>query len=137
MEDQNSLDIEIFCQKFASAFNDMVTWKWDDRFQMALTEFDVSDKNGIKVILESFLKISWDNSNIDNAPSNVKLLINKFGGLKSGQLVFLEDTNREDFLYCVWWPWGNGNKISIRVAPSINQLSDVEIISKFKVSFKI
>jgi hypothetical protein len=140
MDDQKSSDIENICGEFVSALQGNVSWKWDDRFETALTECNVSNKDSIRIILERFLTSIWEGSNIDNAPDIVQTIVNKFGGLMPGQLLFTADTKQDDFLYGVWWPWGDGNKISIRVAPSCIKLSTseyIELIKKFRGWFEI
>ncbi len=140
MDDQNSSYIENVCREFVSALQGNVSWKWDDRFETALTECNVSNKDSIRMILERFLTSTWDNANIDNAVDIVQTIANKFGGLMPGQLLFTADKNQDDFLFGVWWPWGDGNKISIRVAPSSNKLSKseyIELIKKFRGWFEI
>jgi hypothetical protein len=44
----------------------------------------------------------------------------------SGQLLFTSDPNQENFIFCPWWPWGDGKTISIRIAPSHKKLADSE-----------
>ena len=44
-------------------------------------------------------------------------IIDNFGGIMPGQLLFTSDPDGEALVFCAWWPWGNGETISIRLAP--------------------
>jgi len=133
-------DIKNICAEFVNAFQGNLSWKWEDRFEVALAEFNVANQDNIRGILERFLANRWDNSTISNAPHSIQQLLNKFIGLKTGQLLFTSDTEQDDFLFGLWWPWGNGNTISIRVAPSFIKLSEddyQELIRQFREWFNI
>ena len=140
MDDNLHSDIKNICAEFVNAFQENLSWKWEDRFGVALAEFNVANQDDIRGILEGFLTNTWDNSTISNAPDIIQQLVNKFNGLKSGQLLFTSDTEQDDFLFGIWWPWGNGNTISIRVAPSFIKLSEAdyqELIKQFREWFNI
>ncbi len=126
MPDLNKSDIEKVCKDFSSAFQGVLTWQWDGRFDTVLAEFSVDDKDGVRDVLERHFSIVWDDSNIGKAPGIVQMITNDLGGLMSGQLLFTSDPDRDFFLFCAWWPWGDGESISIRIAPSCKKISDQE-----------
>lgn len=135
MHDLNKSDLENICREFLSAFQGVLSWKWDGRFETVLAEFSVGNKDRVRTILERYLSIAWDSSTIDNAPDIVRMIDSHLGGLRSGQLLFTSDANQDAFIFCAWWPWGDGKTISIRVAPFDRRLSDsemAEIIKQFK-----
>jgi len=126
MHDLGTLDLENVCREILNAFEGVVSWKWDSQFQTALAEFMVDNKDNVNAVLERYLSSNWDSTNIDNAPESVQVIISRFGGLRSGQLFFASDPNQDVFIFGVWWPWGDGDTISLRVAPSNKTLSDAE-----------
>jgi hypothetical protein len=132
MDDPNKSALENNCKELFSAFQGVLSWKWDDRFETVLAEFSVDNKDSIRAILDQYLKITWDRSNIGNAPDVVQKINIHLGGLRSGQLLFTSDPNRDAFIFCAWWPWGGGNKISIRIGPSYKKLLDSEKAEKIK-----
>jgi len=133
MHDLNKSDLENACREFFSAFQGVLFWNWDSRFETVLAEFSVDNKDRIRAILEHYLSISWNNSNIGKAPDIVSKISSHFGGLRSGQLLFTSDPNQDAFIFGVWWPWGNGKTISIRVAPFDKRLSDSEMAELTKL----
>ncbi len=133
MPDLNKSDLEKVCKDFSSAFQGVLTWQWDGRFDTVLAEFSVDDKDGVRDALERHLSIVWDDSNIGKAPGIVQMITNDLDGLMSGQLLFTSDPDRDFFLFCAWWPWGNGETISIRIAPSCKKIPDQEKAEIFEL----
>jgi len=133
MNDMNQSALENDCKELLRGFQGILSWKWDSRFEAALAEFGAEKKDSIRAILERHLKITWDSSNIDNAPDIVRMINSHLGGLRSRQLLFTSDPNRDAFIFCAWWPWGDGKTISIRIAPSYKELSDSQKAEKIQL----
>jgi len=133
MHDPNKSGIENDCKELLSAFQGILLWKWDSRFETGLAEFGVDYKDQIHAILERYLSYRWDSSNIGNAPDMVRTINIHLGELRSGQLLLTSDPNRDTFIYCAWWPWGDGKTISIRIAPSYRKLLDSEKAEKIQL----
>jgi len=126
MLDPNKSGLESVCKELWSAFQGVLSWKWDSRFEAVLAEFGVGQKESIRAILERSLGIPWHSSNIGNAPDIVREINSHLGGLRPGQLLFTSDRNREPFIFCAWWPWDDSKVISIRIGSSYEKLSDSE-----------
>ena len=133
MDDPNKSGLENDCKELWSAFQGVLSWKWDSRFETVLAEFGVDNKDSIRAISERYLSITWDSSNIGNAPAIVRTINIHLGNLRSGQLLFTSDPNRDVFIFCAWWPWGDGETISIRIAPFYKKLSDSEKAEKIQL----
>lgn len=116
--------LEKSCRELAGAFKNQVSWKWDGRFETALAEFGVADKEPVCRILKTQMGFIWDDHNSGNLPERVQMIIDCFDGLNPGQLLFTSDPDREDLVLCAWWPWGNGRTISIRLGVFVNSLDD-------------
>lgn len=132
--------IEDICAGLVNTFQDTLTWKWDGRFGAVLATCTKENKDDIQSSLENHLETIWDNSNTEDAPDVVLDAISHFGGLMPGQLLFTSDLNQDILLCCAWWPWGDGETFSIRVAPYSKKISDddkAELHKKFKDWFGI
>ena len=108
-------DLEAVFSELLSASWDVFSWKWDDHFEAFLAEFPADDGGEFRAILERDFSKVWDSSNIREAPDIVQACNDKFGGLRSGQLLFTTDPGQDAFACGVWWPWGNGETISLRI----------------------
>jgi hypothetical protein len=133
MQDMNEPGLKNACKALCSAFQGILSWNWDGRFGTVLAEFGAGKKENIRPILERSLGTTWDSSNIGNAPDIVREINNHLGGLRSGQLLFTSDPGREPFIFCAWWPWGDGKVISIRIASAGGELSDPEKAEKIQM----
>lgn len=133
-------ELETICLDFISASKDDLSWKWDDRFNMVLSEFNVSKKDLIHAHLKRFSETTWDNSTIKKAPKSIISISKQLGGINNNQLLFVSSSNQEAFIICAWWPWGDGQRISIRLSPSSARLSEDEknfLSNHFKTLFGV
>jgi hypothetical protein len=133
VSDLNKSDVDSVCGELSRAFQGVLSWKWDDRFETVLAEFGVASKDKVRAILERYFSSTWDSANVGTAPEIVRTIDSDFGGLRPGQLLFSSDPNQDALIFCAWWPWGNGKSISIRIGPSYQNLSDSEHAKKIQV----
>lgn len=123
---QNKSEIENICREFLETFQGKLTWTWEERTQTALAEISKDDEDLVRNILNQYLNITWDDSNIDTAPDTVRIIDSHLGNIRGGQKLFTSDPEQDIFVFCAWWPWGNGKTISIRMSPSGKSLGDSE-----------
>jgi len=124
MTEQPTSMLESTCINLFEHSKGTLTWSWDDRFQAVLAQFSINTKDEIIGMLEQHLGTRWDHTNISKSPRPVALLANDLGGIRPGQLLYTTDPNHDTILFCAWWPWGNGQTISIRIAPIGKGISD-------------
>jgi hypothetical protein len=110
------------CKDIYTALKSHLNWKWDDRFRVVLAEFDVRDIESIQSILTQHFNLSWDQSTAMSAPEKVHAAIDFMGGMMGEQKFFTSVLENETLIYGAWWPWGNGQTISIRIGllPSVD-----------------
>ncbi len=140
MLNESAKALENEFRDLADAFHGMLEWKWDERFRTALAEFSTDMKDEVLGILEQYLVSTWDSSNVKEAPDVIQEITRHLGGLMSGQLLLLSDSRQPACIFCAWWPWGSGTKISIRIAPFSKDLTDEEtsaLMTVFRGWFKI
>ena len=140
MASHNNIDLENVCRDFQAASKEMLSWKWDNRFGTALAEFSTAQQKSVLNFLESNLSMPWDGSSINQAPETLQAIAGRLGGLRMGQMLFASDSARDDFIFGVWWPWGNGQTISLRIAPYDKRLSGrelMQLITLFKGWFDL
>jgi len=126
------------CEALAKETSGLLTWNWDDQFLCALAPFSVNEKDEILGILDRLMDARWDSSNIDEAPDMVTQLAQGMGGLRSGQFLFTTHASKGVFIFGAWWPWGNGQTISLRVGPYLDEISESEpddLMTSFKACF--
>ena len=124
MKETSESAYERICRDLLSVSEPVLQWKWDARFDAVLTEFTLDNQEIIQSILENHLPHVWDKSSLDQAPASVQKISTRFGGLMSRQLFFTSAQDADFTILCAWWPWGDGNTISIRLALSYAEPND-------------
>ncbi|MDP2096808.1 MAG: hypothetical protein Q8K50_23415 [Hydrogenophaga sp.] len=140
MSDFNKYDIEDICQPLLDELNSIMSFKWDDWVGSILAEFSVEQKDAVRSILNQFLPVAWDKTNIGTAPQVIQALDQRLGGVRYSQLLFNSEPSGDAFVFCAWWPWSNGTHISLRFAPFGQNLSEKEVadlLEKMKVWARI
>ena len=126
MNNQDQFDNQTICKQLFDKFRGILSWKWDDWTATILAEFSVDKEEDVRAILEKFLPISWDSSNINKAPLIVQTVEKHLGGLRPSQFLFSSHPSSDAIVFCAWWPWGNGKTISLRIAPFDRNLTKPE-----------
>jgi hypothetical protein len=79
----------------------------------------------------------WSPDNINQAPDEIRTLAARFGGVRPGQLLFTgEVVGGRMHLFALWWPWGDGATISLRVGVA-NCDRPTELYPQVRALFKI
>ena len=102
MHDQNRSGLENASGELEGAFQGILSVKWDSRFGAVLAEFCAGKKESIRAVLERYLSVTWDSSNIDKAPDIVQEINRNLGGLRAGQILFTTDPTREPLVFCLF-----------------------------------
>jgi hypothetical protein len=135
MHDLSTSDIENICRKLMNEFQGVLSWEWESRFEAVLAKMSVDKKDSVREVLERCLVNVWDSASKDKASDSVQAVISQLGGLMPGQLLFTSNSDKDVFIFCAWWPWGDGETISVRMAPVCRNQSgseEGELIQQFK-----
>jgi len=101
------------CARISLNVPSRCAWCWDEVFGMALVVFDRGDMDLVYFPMTQEFEALWDIASIDRAPQHFRRHVNETFGIIPGQKIFtVTDAHT---LFAVWWPWGDGAKISLRV----------------------
>jgi len=131
-------ELKRLSEAFLEETQGLLTWSWDDPLSAVLAQFSVDDKDKVLEILGRFMGAKWDALEVKNAPEIVRQLAKEMGGIRSGQLLFTTDAGKRIFIFGAWWPWQDGQTISLRIGPHWTGLSDSEsddLMASFKACF--
>lgn len=121
-------DIEKVTQDLVDAFGDDYPWRWDEQKNLRLSEFASNKKDKIFVQLEELFDHKWDKKNIRYAPAALKIQLGKLTTLKDKQVIFTSPaTEDKPMLVAIWWPWGHGGTVSLRLTALIDTYCAGEI----------
>ena len=114
------------CQAVRNGGAAIFMWEWDDRFGAALSPFRAPHRSKVHALLEETFGTAWDSTSIEGAPPAVARIADAFGGLWPGQELFVSEADRGVATCACWWPWGNGETISVRIALVADGVPDAE-----------
>ena len=134
--DEQTAPHERICRNLARELEKLVSWKWDGRFSAALAEFAGADSAVIRAIVERYMPNAWDSVTVAQAPDATQEIKRLLGGLMPGQLLMCSDEDQEVIVYSAWWPWGNGQTISIRISAASLESFDDRAKSLFVTSLR-
>jgi hypothetical protein len=112
----NKSDFKKTCQELLGDLDGILSWQWDRKSRVLVAEFPTSKEKEVRAVLERHLIQKWDSESINDVPENIKTATGDFNDLRAGQLIFTSDPDIHDLVFAVWWPWGNGEVVSMRIA---------------------
>ncbi len=90
-------------------------WSWDNRFGCVASTFDLDVADRARELVVKTLPTVWTDRNLHEASRVLRDLCERTGGVRAGQLVYTSDPVLSVQPYALWWPWGDGRTISLRV----------------------
>ncbi len=113
-------------------------WSWDGRLECIASSFGAKYEQQARGALTEAFPHVWNHLTLARAPARIQLLAEATGGVRAGQAILATDTSVGYTGYGLWWPWGDGISISMRMGlldlnparepyPSFFQLFHVEL----------
>jgi hypothetical protein len=90
-------------------------WDWEKHRKTALRTLQNEDTDSADILLRAAMPHVYDFQSIDMAPVNVILYVEQNGGIREGQRVYCAPCGDGHALVALWWPWGDGCTVSLRV----------------------
>ncbi len=102
------------CTEIKNRLSPALQWETDARFNTALISFEKDAVDSILGTISNIFENQFDTKSIKKATKQEKKLAKFLFGLSEGQLLFT--SNMDDLtLFGAWWPWGNDEKVSLRI----------------------
>ena len=103
------------CRKICLNIPESYAWKWDQKRKMAAVVLDEEDAEMVFYPLFKEFRNHWNFTSINEAAEAVNEYIHSEYGLMPGQVFFTSHMVYDLILGVAWWPWGNSDKVSMRV----------------------
>lgn len=107
--------LEKICYKICLNIPATYKWKWDQKRNMAVVVLDEEDAEMVFYPLFKEFRHHWNFSSTNNAQKAVTEYVNSEFGLMPGQAFFTSHMVCNLVMGVAWWPWGNDDKVSMRV----------------------
>ncbi len=91
------------------------TWSWDDRFHTVASSFARDLEPAVRTSVVHAFPRGWTAKSLTTAPPALLAIAARTGGLRAGQRLLGGDEVGEVVLYGLWWPWGGGETITLRI----------------------
>jgi len=93
-------------------------WEWDDRLACALSAVPMASAEQARAALTGVFPQVWTTETLAEAPVLIKQICARTGGLLPRQIAFSVELPEGVLAYALWWPWGSGANVSIRIGAS-------------------
>lgn len=90
-------------------------WSWDSRLFCATSSFAVAVEPRARSAVAAAFPAEWSSLTIARAPVPLRDVADRSGGLRAGQLLVATAPQGMPVAFGLWWPWGDGEMISMRV----------------------
>ncbi|HWL85108.1 MAG TPA: hypothetical protein VNO21_04865 [Polyangiaceae bacterium] len=99
-------------------------WSWDNRLNCVTSSINADLEAEARLVALEGLPSEWTHASIASAPPRVRDLADRSGGLRAGQLLYSAGPVAGVLAYGLWWPWGDGVTISLRIGLDIGVLDE-------------
>lgn len=103
------------CRKICLNIPSSCRWHWDPKRSMAVVVLEGEDAEMVFFPLFKEFRDYWNFSSVPPETEGVTEWVNNQFGLMPGQVVFTSYPLCNLVLCVAWWPWGDENKVSMRV----------------------
>ena len=119
-------EIEQCCQGILEETADVLTWDWDGYIDAMLAVFQLDQTEAVGPVLDKYFTSRWDEDSVPKAPQSVQEIAEAAGGIRRTQHLFTTRPEQSVMAYGAWWPWGDGETLSIRIGLVLKGVSDYD-----------
>ena len=102
-----------------------------------LATFPVTESDTVTTALNDHFSRCWTSTDSSSASDLVKGVLDGLGGIREGQLLFTSNPDRLPMLFGAWWPWGNGETVSLRIGFDVGSAESASLTEKLKSWFGV
>lgn len=106
-------------------------FSWDGRLSCVVSSFSVQFEKEARAAYLEGLPMEWTLANIAQAPPRIRAVATQHGEVRAGQILLTGGHVDSLLGFGLWWPWGNGETISLRVG-----LADVDAMRSAHARFR-
>ena len=131
-------EIETCCKGIITNTLELLNREWDDYIGAFLTTFPVDQAQQIETICTKYFMSRWDHESLVKAPPSVLAIAENLGGLRAAQRLLMTRPDQFVMAFGAWWPWGDGQTISLRiglVTDDVPEHAKAELFKEFSEWF--
>ncbi len=89
-------------------------WDWDGRFSAVSSSFTIELEPKVRESARFAFPRGWTVKSLETAPAEFRALA-ETTGMRPNQRLLAGDELTAPTLFGLWWPWGGGDKITLRI----------------------
>jgi hypothetical protein len=97
-------------------------WMYDRRLKCVASSIPLVREADARAAMADVLPVSFSVDTLATASAGQRDLVEKCGGLRASQLLFWGGGDDAPGVFGLWWPWGDGTTVSLRIG-----LHDVDV----------
>jgi hypothetical protein len=90
-------------------------WSYDRRLRCVASSIPLAQEGAARAAMAEVLTTSWNAETLATAPEEVRKLVDGCGGVRASQLLFWGGAAGAPGAFGLWWPWGDGTTVSLRI----------------------
>jgi len=103
------------CQRIRGEIHPSLAWDWDERFHVARMVLTLGQSKDVYSFMLKEFAENWVAESLPQAPDLIQRLADQIFGLRHGQLLFTMNNRSLIIVFAAWWPWEDGQNISLRI----------------------
>lgn len=108
-------EIETCCKGIIAKADELLDWEWDSYVGAFLATFPVQRAEEVMAICDKYFMSRWNSDSLPDAPPSVRAIAETLGGLRTAQQLLMTRPDQFAMVFGAWWPWGDGQTISLRI----------------------
>jgi hypothetical protein len=97
-------------------------WMYDRRLKCVASSIPLAREPEARAAMGEVMPVSFSVDTLATASAGQRDLVEKCGGLRANQLLFWGGGDDAPGVFGLWWPWGDGTTVSLRIG-----LHDVDV----------
>lgn len=124
-------EVEQQTAELRSKLGDNITWKYEARYDVMLSEFAQNKSDGVFESLAPLFKFQWDYRSAKKLPKVLKDELRDLARVSKNQkLLLIPKQGDTPAIVAFWWPWGHGGTYSLRLKILESNISDVDLVKE-------
>ncbi len=112
----SALQIEELTQELRNKLGDNITWRFEERFNVMLSEFAQNKSANVLNLLRELFPHEWDRKTAKHLPEQLQEQLQDLAKITNEQkLLATPASNKMPAMVAFWWPWGHGGTYSLRI----------------------
>lgn len=108
--------IESLTFNLRQALGDNITWRYEPRLNVMLSEFAQNKSAQVLADLRQNLPDEWQANTVKKLPKALKQQLGDLAKLSKHQMILaIPAKENSPALAALWWPWGHGGTYSLRL----------------------